>query len=319
LASLLTLGSGYRLCYNKKFVLRASLAGAIVAMTILDRIAERQADFSVTANSLKSRLDIVRFICFGLSIGGATMAAIAGGLPGDAYRSYLAWPAAAMLAVGAFITARLLSNDSVTLHIKARMASEALKREAFLYATSAKPYDDVARRDDLLKAALDAIERNADGLGLYEQKATGSGSCPRESLDAARYIVKRLDGQIGYYQKSAEKHTRPSRTLHIAEFVLAGAAALITAVAASVGKGSFDLAAMTAVITTLAGTVLAHLQAARYDEHIVNYRATAHRLANLKATTAPTASAADIALAAEEIIASETKSWQSLWLNEKSG
>jgi DNA-binding transcriptional ArsR family regulator len=290
-----------------------------MGFSISNHIADRQAGFSETANALKARLDKVRITCFGLSVGGATLAAVAGGLPNDTYRSYLAWPAAAMLAVGAFVTARLLSKDSVTLHIKARMASEALKREAFLYATGAKPYDVVAKRDDLLKLALDNVEKNAEGLGLYEQKAASLGSCPRESLNAAGYLAKRLDGQIGYYQKSAEKLTRPSRILHIAEFVLAGAAAVITAVAASVGKGSFDLAALTAVITTLAGTVFAHLQAARYDELIISYRATAHRLANLRAVTAPSASAADIALAAEEVIASETNSWQALWLKEKSG
>lgn len=288
-------------------------------MKILSRVADRQAEFSATANLLKSRLDAVRLICFGLSIGGATLAAIAGGMATDVYRSYLAWPATAMLAVSAFMTARLLSKDSVTLHIKARMASEALKREAFLYATSASPYGDVAKQDDLLKSALDTVETNADGLGLYEQKVSGPGSCPREPLNVADYVTKRLDGQIGYYQKSADKLTGPSRILHVAELVLAGAAAVITAVAASVGKGGFDLAALTAVITTLAGTVLAHLQSTRYDEQIVNYRATAHRLANLTATTALTASAADIAQAAEEIISSETKSWQALWLKEKSG
>jgi hypothetical protein len=286
-------------------------------MTVLERVADRQAELSETANALKSRLDQVRLVCFGLSIGGASLAAIAGGLPRDAYRSYLAWPAAAMLAVGAFVTARLLSRDSVALHVKARMASEALKREAFLYATSASPYQDAARRDERLMAALSTVEDNAKGLGLYERETTGKGSCPRGPLDAVGYAASRLDGEIRYYRCRAERLAKPSRLLHGAEFVLAGAAAVVTAIAAKAGKGNFDVAALTAVITTLAGTVLAHVQAARYDEHIVSYRATAHRLENLKATTDPKATAAEIAQAAEEIIAAETRSWQALWLNAK--
>jgi SMODS and SLOG-associating 2TM effector domain 1 len=120
-----------------------------------------------------------------------------------------------------------------------------------------------------------------------------------------------------YYKNSAEKLSKPSRFLHSAEFVLAGTAAVITAIAASVGKGIFDIASLTAVITTLAGTVLSHLQAVRFDELIVSYRATANRLANLKATSKSSATAPDIATAAEDIIASETNSWQALWLKEK--
>ncbi len=286
--------------------------------SLIERIATRQSELSQTANALKAKLDHVRFACFALSIGGASLAAIASGLLNDTYRNYLIWPAAAMLAISAFMTERFLGRGSVTLHVKARMASEALKREAFLYATSAPPYDDAATQDELLRGALDTVEKNTDGLGLFEQTATGPGSCPRGPINVAGYIASRLDGQIRYYQNSADKLSKPSRLLHRAEFVLAGTAAVITAVAASVGKGSFDMASLTAVITTLVGTVLAHLQAARYDEHIVSYRATSHRLANLKATAAPSATASDIATAAEEIISSETKSWQALWLKENS-
>ena len=251
-------------------------------MAVLDRIADRQAEFSQTANVLKSRLDRARWLCFALSIGGATLAAVAGGLPNDDYRAYLAWPAAAMLAIATFVTGRLLSKDAVTLQVKARMASEALKREAFLYATAAGAYSDPAKRDALLAAALDTVEKSAEGLGRYQERATGKGSCPRQSLDAAGYDAARLDAQIRYYGNSADKLAKPSRWLHRAEFVLAGLAAVITAVAANVGKGKFDIAPLTAVLTTLAATLLAHLQAARYDENIVSFRATASRLANLQ-------------------------------------
>ena len=144
--------------------------------SLLERVATRQSELSQTANALKARLDHVRFACFALSIGGASLAAIASGLPNDTYRNWLTWPAAAMLAISAFVTARILGRESVMLLVKARMASEALKREAFLYATSAPPYADAATQDGLLRGALDTIENKTDGLGLYELKATGPGS-----------------------------------------------------------------------------------------------------------------------------------------------
>jgi SMODS and SLOG-associating 2TM effector domain 1/Protein of unknown function (DUF4231) len=284
---------------------------------IQDHVADRQAAFSATANHLKSRIDRVRLVCFGLSIGGAALAAIVGGLTSDAYRAHLAWPAASMLAVAAFLTARKLGREPVALYAKARTASEALKREVFLYATSAPPYNNTETRDTQLAGALDAIEKSADGLGMYERTPVGPGNLPRTTLNVHDYIKSRVEGQISYYRASADRLAKPSRFLHRIEFLLAGAAAVTAAIAASSSKGEFDVASLTAVVTTLAGIVLTHLQAARYDEQIVSYRATANRLANLKATLPSNYTAAEVAAAAEEIIAAETKSWQALWLENR--
>ncbi|GGA02762.1 hypothetical protein GCM10011497_36780 [Elstera cyanobacteriorum] len=284
---------------------------------LLDRLAERQAELSATGNHLKRRLESIRLTCFGLSITGAALAAVAGGLPSDAGRAGLTWTATGMLALGTFLTARMLGQDAVAQHVTARMASEALKREAFLYATGADPYSESSTRDQLLADRIEAVEITTEGLALQEQKAQGTGTCPRGFLDAAAYMTSRVDEQIAFYRKTADRLTLPSRLLHRAEFLLAGAAAVITAVAATTAKGGFDLAALTAVITTVAGTVLAHGQAARYDALIISYRITARRLAHLKATQSPEAGAAEIAAAAEAIIAAETKSWQALWLKEE--
>ena len=285
-------------------------------MSILERVADRQAEFSQTANALKERLTVVRWTCFGLSIAGAALAAIAGGLPTDDYRNYLAWPAAAALAISAFVTGRLLTKDAVALQVKARMAAEALKREAYLFATSAAPYDDPDpdKRDAQLEVALAEVTKNTLDIAKYKPKVIKAGSCPRGPLDRDGYTTKRLDGQINYYTKAANKLTAPSRALHVAEFTLAGVAAVITAVAAHIGKGNFDIAPLTAVITTLAGTVLAHLAASRYDEQISSYRAAADRLSDVKATIKPGTTVAALAKATEEIVTNETQSWQAGWL-----
>lgn len=285
---------------------------------ILNRVADRQAEFSETANHLKRRLDRARRTCFALSFLGAALAATAAGLPDtSSLHPWLAVPAALMLGIGAFLTLHLLGANSVALHVKARMASEALKREAWLFAVASPPYDEPEARSNELRQALDRIEVNAGGLGLYEQNAKGSGSCPRDAVDRDGYLTTRLDGQIGYYKKAADRMIVPSRRLHGLEFVLALAAAL-TAIAA-IGKWiPFDMAALTAVFTTLSGTIIAHLQASRYDELILSYRATANRLSNLQATLNLHATAADIAAIAEEIIGAETRSWQACWLKEDS-
>jgi hypothetical protein len=283
-------------------------------MSILEHVGARQAEYSQTANALKERLTAVRWICFGLSIAGAALAAIAGGLPTDEYRTFLAWPAAAALAISAFVTGRLLTKDAVKLQVKARMAAEALKRETYLYATSAAPYDDPNKRDDQLATALTEVTKNTQDLANHKPKVIKPGSCPRGPLNLDEYTTARLDGQINYYTKTANKLTTPSRALHTAEFALAGLAAVITAIAAHMGKGKFDIAPLTAVITTLAGTVLAHLAATRYDEQISSYRAAADRLSDLKAMMKPGTTVAELAKATEEIVTNETQSWQAGWL-----
>jgi hypothetical protein len=72
------------------------------------------------------------------------------------------------------------------------------------------------------------------------------------------------------------------------EFGLALAATLITAIASVTGKSThifnihFDIAAMTAVLTTVAGAVLAHAEASRFDIRVTTYLATARRLEDRK-------------------------------------
>jgi hypothetical protein len=288
-------------------------------MSALEGVAKRAAEYSETANYLSKRLDTVRRSCFGLSIAGALLAAIAAGWGGDLgkeYHNYLAWSSALILAVAAFLTLRFLGKDSVTLYVKARAASEALKREAYLYASSAAPYDNQITLDATLIGEMQKVEQNSDGLGLYERKTTEPGAYPRKPFtNVSEYVAARLDDQIGYYNDKADELTTPSRRLHAAELVLAAAAAAITAVAALLGKGEFDMASLTAVITTLTGIVLSHLHAARYDERIIAYRATARRLENEKMKMTANTKLADLATAVERIIAAETKGWQAFWLN----
>ena len=281
---------------------------------ILDQISNRQAVLSTTANVLKWRLDRVRYSCLVLSVVGATLAAIASGLTAEDYRVYLIWPATGMLALGTFLGSRLLGQDSVAKHVKARLASESLKREAYLYATFAGDYSDAHSRAEILFERLTEIDTRVASLSRQEQEGIGIGSCPREFLSATEYIAERVVAQIGYYRRRAVQMGRASRMLHGAEFVLGASAAVITAVAALSDKGGFDVAALTAVITTLGGIVVAHLQAGRYDDQIGTYRITANRLEAYKATVTSTTPVANVAETVEEIIACETSSWQTLWL-----
>ena len=76
-----------------------------------------------------------------------------------------------------------------------------------------------------------------------------------------------------------------------------------------------DAAAFTAVLTTLAGAVLAHVEASRYDFLVMTYRATARRLQDrLDGSQQPWS---DFVNDCENILATENTSWIAKWTATK--
>lgn len=284
-------------------------------MSTLQYIRERQSNLSATANRRKKRLRTAKLTSFTLGITGATLAAIAGGLSDATWHPYFAWPAAVSIAAGTFLATRLLGRDQVNQHVRARKASEALKRQAFLYATSSGPYKEGDKLEKL-KANVSVIDDNVADLAAIEETVPATDSCPDSEISLDDYLEKRLNNQISYYRRTAKELEVPQSLLAKLEFLLAGIAAVITAIAAGVGKGDFDLASLTAVLTTITGGLLAHSESSKYSELISSYRATANRLHALAMNNFDSERPSDFVEACEKVIESETNSWMALWENE---
>lgn len=282
-------------------------------MPILESVANRQAIWSETANALKSATDRARYSTFLASILGALFAVFATQQISPNIANYLAVMSAISLTFVTFITARWLNKDTIDRHLRARMASEALKREAFLYATQAGLYTDLHIRDNILLNQKTKIENKVSDLLLFEREAKSDGSCPRKDLDLNEYIEQRIDTQIKYYCDRATQYDKYSRRLHTMEWVLSFAAAFIAAIAATPFI-DIDLAALAAVLTTLGGVVVSHLEAARFDKLIPNYRAKANQLEDLKLKMLiDGTTAADWITECETVLAAENSAWLELW------
>jgi conflict system pore-forming effector with SLATT domain/uncharacterized protein DUF4231 len=258
-----------------------------------------------------------------LSILGALLAAIASQL-NDPPRLYFAIAGAVLLAVVSFVTSRLLGSTQITSWLRARTASEALKREAYRYAASAKPYDDPLSRDAALNAEREKIERDVDDLLASAVTRVGLGSAPRDQLSREGYVTRRVRNQIkDFYSPRANANKRIATSLRWAEFSLALAATIITAIVGVAGKSllfghEFDFVALTAVLTTIAAAILAHMEASRSDFLVMVYRATARRLSaelskadNVDALSSDDWS--DFVNRCETIIAEENTSWAAKW------
>ena len=286
-------------------------------LQLLTQVAHRQAVLSSTASGLKRRLDSVRLTCFCLAVLGAALAAIASGMASDEYRVYLTWPATGMLALGTFLSSRLLGQEAVSMHVRARIAAEALKREAYLFATGASNYRDPSSRRELLFQALNDVNARVASVSFHERRARSCArSCPQEFLDTPEYIEQRIVKQIEYYRNRAAEMKRVSRILHGAEFALGASATVITAVAAISRKGDFDIASLTAVFAMLTAIVVTHLQAGRYDDQISTFRITANRLEAYMATVVSSTPIDETSETVEQIIAGETASWKTFWLEK---
>jgi SMODS and SLOG-associating 2TM effector domain 1/Protein of unknown function (DUF4231) len=207
--------------------------------------------------------------------------------------------------------------------LRARTASEALKREAYKYAVSVKPYDDPLKRDAALNSERERIERDVDDLLPSAVSSAKAGSAPQGKLSRGEYVAARVREQIDrFYLPRANANKHIGVTLRWVEFTLALAATIITAMVGVAGKElfgiKFDFVVLTAVLTTIAGAVLAHIEATRCDFLVMIYRATARRL------SAETSIVGDVnALSAEQwsdfvnrcetIISDENTSWAAKW------
>lgn len=292
-------------------------------MTALGETADRQSLWSTTAGTLKKRVEVARWLTFAFSILGALLAAIASQLNGPP-RLYFAIAGAVVLAVVSFVTSRLLGSTQITGWLRARTASEALKREAYKYAASAKPYDEPLSRDAALNAERERIERDVDDLLASAVGKAAAGSSPRAPLSREAYVAGRVRNQINnFYLPKADANKRIATSLRWAEFGLALTATIITAVIGVAGKSllfghEFDFVALTAVLTTIAAAILAHIEASRSDFMVMVYRATARRLsAELSKIGDVNALSrddwSDFVNRCEASIAEENTSWAAKW------
>jgi len=229
---------------------------------------------------------------------------------------------AVLLAAATFLSARLLRDSEVQAWVRARAASEALKREAFRAATNAQPYDTPAA-DELLKKEREKIEGPLADLRDLQVEGAHDGSAPHDAVTPEQYRDIRVRQQIDWYTNKAHGYRKTATRLRWTEFILALSATIITALAGALGKKfeigpmQFDFAALTAVLTTVSGSILAHIEASRYQHLVSSYLATAARLEDLD-TEFDTAKAnpgkwSEFVNRCEEIIAAESSSWVAKW------
>ncbi|MBY5896044.1 DUF4231 domain-containing protein [Rhizobium ruizarguesonis] len=291
-------------------------------MDPLASASELQSTWSRTANKLKQTIDRTRWATLTLSAIAALLAAVASQVATehDSWRLRLAVASAVLLGVVSFLSSRLLGGTQVSAWTRMRAASEALKGAIYKYSALAAPFDDQLHAAERFNEEREKIAENIDDLLSLLEPNQGAGSAPSTRFASpSDYIDERVRKQIAWFRKKADDFAPVAKRLRAIEFALSLLAAVVTAAVGVAGKNlfglGFDFVALTSVLTTIGGAILAHAEASRYDFLIATYRATALRLdnelSNVNAGLAvPSPDWSSFVERCETILSTENGAWQ---------
>jgi hypothetical protein len=317
----------------------------------LETVWKEQARWSEVANQLKAAIVRARSAALALGILGAFLATLAAQVaPPGATKSSATKinnVAAATNAVPAGQNAKIASSGSglvrvlsgisvvalgaaaalaarsgskqVQNWIRARSVSEALKQEAFLFMTRAKPYADNSPETTLSLHMKDILDKAKD-LSVLAATITPR---PREipKIDSPQdYVQQRVTGQIEqFYLPKAQRLGKRLKLFQGAAATLTTAAAVLSGAA-----GFFQaewIGSWVAVATTISAALVAHAAAARYQTDVISYFSTANQLTSLRDQflDAQKRNAADATTydrfvrQCEEVISIENQGWMANW------
>lgn len=213
---------------------------------------------------------------------------------------------AILLGLAAFFSQKVMSPKDEEQWVRARGAAEAFKREAYLLAASAPPYDAGVSLGPA--KAINASLEDLEPLPLDPNEPAEAP--PTYPMTVDDYIKSRVDQQTDWYNRRAGDHRGTLRLISGATFGLGALAVILGAIS------SDTTAPWVAVITTIIATLTAYLYAWRYQYMVVSYLATARRLTTRRAdwktsgkTDADKPERNQFILECEGILGAENKAW----------
>ncbi|HEX8336699.1 MAG TPA: DUF4231 domain-containing protein [Pyrinomonadaceae bacterium] len=226
-------------------------------------------------------------------------------------RSAFGAAAGVLAGVAGFLAREMLAPEREGRWLRARAAAEALKREAYLLAAGAPPYDGPVTR-----ALLDRGRRIVAGVGGLREEAAPEGllqGMPPCPLSADEYVTHRLDDQIGYYRRVAGEHGAVVKRVRVLTAVFGVAGFALGALGGGVAG------VWVVVVTTLASSLAAYLYANRLQYLVGSYTAAARNLEALRDGWKTFGAEADederarFILDCEAVLSAENQSWVAEW------
>jgi hypothetical protein len=280
-----------------------------VATSVSEYAWQQQRRWSQAANRLKRRYERARAWLLGLTVAAATLAAAAvvADLSSGVGKA-LSFAAALASAFAALVGGRA-NRDAVRDWTRARSVSEAIKSEVYVRLLQLGPYADPGP-DTTLDTRVAAFESDAAAL-LPQLPDPEPATRPLPDVhDVASYLEQRVNGQVTtFYRPRAAELAHKLRTFRRVELALAGAAAVLAAIAGTWGEDT--VAVWVPVVTTVAAAVTSHVATARYEFLLADYLRTADELERIRDRRGTAARFTDEELVrhAEEVISAQNQAW----------
>jgi membrane protein implicated in regulation of membrane protease activity len=276
--------------------------------------------WAATSGKYRNELSAWRFWVLMLGIAGAIVGTLSGQSSLPLLKQWTQGPtvlgvlSAALLGLAVFFTKEILSPEREGRWVRSRAAAESYKRESYLMAAKAPPYDGAITSGSLdqAKKINDSVSDLLEVRVGDEEKRRRLPPCPMTVED---YIGARLNEQMNdYYRKKTDEYESKIKRIRLITLVLGAVAVILGALGGGV------TAAWVAVITTITASLAAYLYSERYQYLIVSYAATARNLDSLRAvwmtsgkTEADTAERNQLILDCENALAAENKAWMAEW------
>ena len=279
--------------------------------------------WSETAGRLKSQRTAWRTVVLALTALGAILQTIAVTVPWVSWVKLGAGVGTVALALVPFLVRYFLTSEETSKWLRARSISEGIKSEIYTYQAGAEPYTGTDASDVLRRKVRDIRDwgKNIE----IERAKIGSPTKPTPpKLLGDDYLQQRVYQQINnYYRPNARRNADLAERFRWIEIVMAGLAAVLSAIATFVGNpGSVTLGPWVAVLTTVGGSITAYAAASRYDFQATAFFATARQLEDLAldwqsgGKPVPSKEWSDFVRACEEAISAENRGWMAK-LDEK--
>ena len=269
---------------------------------------------SATAVYQKSRLELFTRISLWLGFAGALVGTLAqvGHLHSDLMPAKILGVVGSLaVALAGVAAAQATADGREKIWVKCRGAGEGLKSSVYLFCAGVPPFD-AATRVQALGQRVEKALKDLEGTELHPAK---SDKLPPGALTVGDFINVRVDDQVDYYTRAANKYHKKADFWRF--FALAAAA-----VGAAMGAVSaiYSLAPWVALLATVTASITAFVKNQRYSNMVGLYQATATRLQLLKdqwldsgKTDEDKADRDNFIQRCEETMSIENGAWTSQW------
>lgn len=217
--------------------------------------------------------------------------------------------ATVLFALTAWLNKEVLGDDSEQPWVRARQTAEGIKAVAYLFLMGVPPFE----KPEDIRQALD----RADELASKVQAANGVSDeeavkdLPPVPLTADKYVEKRLDGQVRFYEKGAEAERGIDARIRKVSRVISVAIVAFGTLGIVLSKTWGDIWAPALAMAST--TVTTQMTRARHRYLIESYTTAAAKLRTAKAVWSSTndrqAETDKMVTTVEGILASENAGW----------